>query len=666
MGNLTSDWSQTGAFDIVLNNASSELRILESAGGAFYGTLDVDDLSANATYTLSGASGTLLTSANYASTLDAAYVNVGESPSSGDITGSFSGGLAVGANAVALGTDTTGNYVAGATASGGLALTGTEAGTLGVLLPSSTEGLSTTTASGSGLELTASGLTLLQGCANTEILAWDEGNDQWECSTVAGVGGLSGSGTNGHVTIWTGANTLGSEAQLALSRGGTGASLSDPGADSILFWDDSAGANTWLSVSSNLVINTTTLDLAPNVQLGANGTDGSLTIFSEQGGTDYTTVFQPGTQTQNVTYTLPNDDGSSGQVLVTNGSGTLAWSSVSGAGGVTGTGTAGYAAYWDSTSSIAAEAQLALSRGGTGASLSDPGADRMLFWDDSNSTVDWLTLAANLAISGTTFDLASSITVNAVQLGANGTDGSLTIFSEQGGTDYTTVFQPGTQTQNVTYTLPNDDGSSNQILTTDGNGLLAWTSAGSSGIGDISAVGDVTSGAAFDGTQGTQLIFNDPDGDGTLSLANLSTARAWTLPNASGTLALLDGGQTFTSATWNGSTITVPYGGTGATTLTSNGVLYGNGTGVIQATTAGTSAQLLLADGSGIPVFATLSGDATLAADGTLTISANAVALTTDTTGNYVASIASGNGISGSSASEGGTPTIAIDLLELS
>ncbi len=49
---------------------------------------------------------------------------------------------------------------------------------------------------------------------------------------------------------------------------------------------------------------------------------------------------------------------------------------------------------------------------------------------------------------------------------------------------------------------------------------------------------------------------------------------------------------------------------------------------------------------------------------GVLTISANAVALTTDTTGNYVASIASGNGISGSSASEGGTPTIAIDLLD--
>ncbi len=35
--------------------------------------------------------------------------------------------------------------------------------------------------------------------------------------------------------------------------------------------------------------------------------------------------------------------------------------------------------------------------------------------------------------------------------------------------------------------------------------------------GDITSIGDVTSGAAFDGTQGTTLTFNDTDGDQTLS-----------------------------------------------------------------------------------------------------------------------------------------------------
>jgi fibronectin-binding autotransporter adhesin len=74
LGPLTGDWNQTGAFDISLNNAGSELKILESAGAAFFGTLDVGDLAADATYTLSGTSGTILTDANYSGTLNATYL----------------------------------------------------------------------------------------------------------------------------------------------------------------------------------------------------------------------------------------------------------------------------------------------------------------------------------------------------------------------------------------------------------------------------------------------------------------------------------------------------------------------------------------------------------------------------------------------------------------
>jgi hypothetical protein len=46
---------------------------------------------------------------------------------------------------------------------------------------------------------------------------------------------------------------------LALANGGTGASLSDPNADRILFWDDSAGAFTWLTAGSGLTITDTTI-----------------------------------------------------------------------------------------------------------------------------------------------------------------------------------------------------------------------------------------------------------------------------------------------------------------------------------------------------------------------------------------------------------------------
>jgi hypothetical protein len=177
--------------------------------------------------------------------------------------------------------------------------------------------------------------------------------------------------------------------------------------------------------------------------------------------------------------------------------------------------------------------------------------------------------------------------------------------------------------------------------------------------GDITAIGDVASGDAFtsSGTSGTALYFYDVDGRGQVTIADLSAPRTYTFPDASGTV--ITSGN-ITDITGLG----VSQGGTGATTFTTNGILYGNGTSAIQVSSAGTDAQLLVANGSGVPTFVTMSSDATISNSGVLTIASNAIALTTDTTGNYVATITAGNGISGSSSTEGGTPTIAIDLLD--
>ncbi|MCW3126812.1 MAG: phage tail fiber protein [Bacteroidetes bacterium] len=70
----------------------------------------------------------------------------------------------------------------------------------------------------------------------------------------------------------------------------------------------------------------------------------------------------------------------------------------------------------------------------------------------------------------------------------SGVSGKLELYSEQGGTDYTTIFQPGTQTQNIVYTLPVDDGTVNQTLTTNGSGILSWNTTTASGPagGDLS------------------------------------------------------------------------------------------------------------------------------------------------------------------------------------
>lgn len=59
---------------------------------------------------------------------------------------------------------------------------------------------------------------------------------------------------------------------------------------------------------------------------------------------------------------------------------------------------------------------------------------------------------------------------------------------------------------------------------------------------------------------------------------------------------------TITTGTWTGTKITVPNGGTGVGTFTSNGVLYGNSTGNVLVTAQGASNTVLLGNG-GVPSF---------------------------------------------------------------
>ena len=88
-------------------------------------------------------------------------------------------------------------------------------------------------------------------------------------------------------------------------------------------------------------------------------------------------------------------------------------------------------------------------------------------------------------------------------------------------------------------------------------------------------------------------------------------------------------------------TLAVGDGGTGATTFTANTVLYGNGTGAIQATAAaGTTGQLLVANASGVPTFVSMSGDATIVAGGALTLGTSGVTAATYGTATNVPQIA--------------------------
>ncbi|MDD2804536.1 MAG: hypothetical protein PHV33_03205 [Elusimicrobiales bacterium] len=67
-------------------------------------------------------------------------------------------------------------------------------------------------------------------------------------------------------------------------------------------------------------------------------------------------------------------------------------------------------------------------------------------------------------------------------------------------------------------------------------------------------------------------------------------------------------GNANANATWDGATIAVNRGGTGATTLAAGGILYGNGAGAVTASGVLGNGELLIGDGAGAPVEATLTG----------------------------------------------------------
>lgn len=86
----------------------------------------------------------------------------------------------------------------------------------------------------------------------------------------------------------------------------------------------------------------------------------------------------------------------------------------------------------------------------------------------------------------------------------------------------------------------------NKLYFKSDNKLYQLTSAGveseigTGGAGDVTDVGDCATGACLDGTSdgGTYIKFYDAQGAGQLITGNLTEARTWTLPDATGTVAL--------------------------------------------------------------------------------------------------------------------------------
>jgi hypothetical protein len=181
--------------------------------------------------------------------------------------------------------------------------------------------LSSTTSSGSGLEVLSSGLTLLQGCADLEVLKWNETSDTWGCAVDNG--GTNPWATDSNVvnlvtdtdTVTIGSSTAGGkffvdgdadEIQLQIQGNGTQTA-------NLVVFEQSNG--------TDLFTLTNTGNATLTGDLGVNGGDiTSSGALSVQSTTTLTLQSAAGTTSSAVTIQSGNaSSGASGNITIDNG-----------------------------------------------------------------------------------------------------------------------------------------------------------------------------------------------------------------------------------------------------------------------------------------------------------------------------------------------------------
>jgi hypothetical protein len=159
---------------------------------------------------------------------------------------------------------------------------------------------------------------VLKGAATTgvSIGAGDKALIAWNGSDFVRVGASAG-GADTQVQYNSSGNLAGSANLTFDGTTLTAAAIADSSLTS--------GRVTYAGASGNLTDSTNLTFDGSNLQIGAQG---DLRL-ADSDSSNYVALQAPGTVASNVTFTLPNADGTSGQVLQTNGSGTLSFTTVS-------------------------------------------------------------------------------------------------------------------------------------------------------------------------------------------------------------------------------------------------------------------------------------------------------------------------------------------------
>lgn len=276
------------------------------------------------------------------------------------------------------------------------------------------------------------------------------------------------------------------------------------------------------------------------------------------------------------------------------------------------------------------------------------------FFDTSNDNL-WIADGSDsfVNIGGASY----TSRVDAFLTSETASDGSVVNFKEatQNGTNKVSVKAPATLDADVTFQLPNSNGTADYYLKTDGNGVTSWAAVPS---GSFSIAGD-TGTDSFSTGETLTFTGTDPiDTEITDGVVTISAKDATTSSKGVASFDATDFTVSSGAVSLNAERIEDIVGGM-VTSNTASGidVSYDDSNGKLNFNVADFTLTL---DGD-------LTGSVTVndLANATLTatIAADSVALGTDTTGDYVASVATSSGITGgASGSEGATLTLSLDI----